>query len=197
MSDEFDNEKMISEWPYFLEVEELSGKPLCLSISPDEEQNKALIKRLDVLGLEDVCAELKITRKKQIVYVSGHLKAKVFQPCVVSLEPVAVQVEDEFESWFADPQQAVSIAKARREREMKKGAGEQPILDEHDDPEVIIDGQIDLGELAVQYLSLSITPYPHGEGVHYKLGDDSEEAYASETRKNPFAALKDWKDKAK
>lgn len=188
---------MVSEWSHIFDVEDLTDKPEKLTISPDEEQVKALLNRLGVSGLQNLTAELSLQRQNQIVYVQGAVSAKVTQPCVVTLDPVETEIKDEFEAWFADPEDAVSIAKARRERETKKGGSELPMLDESEDPEPITEGQIDLGELATQYLSLAINPYVHAEGVEYELGDDSEQAQASETRENPFAALKDWKDKLK
>ena len=63
-------------------------------------------------------------------------------------------------------------------------------------PEAIIDGYIDAGELVTQYLSLALNPYPHAEGVKYELGDDNEEAIKPKLD-NPFAALKEWKNNKK
>jgi hypothetical protein len=42
-----------------------------------------------------------------------------------------------------------------------------PFLDESEDPEPVIDGKIDAGELVAQYLSLAIDPYPRLEGEEY------------------------------
>lgn len=187
--------RLSPEWSYLVVVDELSEDVTKYSISPDAEAAESLLKRLGVSALEGVEAKMEVRRHNRIVYVKGSVKGTVTQPCVVSLEPVVTEISDEFEAWFADPEQAVSIEKARREREMKKGKTELPMLDESEDPELIVNGTVDLGELATQYLSLSINPYVHAQGVDYEFGDDGLSTQPSDDRNNPFAALKDWKDK--
>lgn len=191
------DEKLVPEWSYIVEVDSLEDAPLKLSITPDEEEVALLLKRLGISGLDDFKADITVKRQNMVIYIKGTLSAKVTQPCVVTLEPVVTQVEDEFEAWYADPDAAVPIAKARRERQTQKGKADLPMLDESEDPEAIIDGEIDLGELVTQYLSLSINPYVHAEGVEYEYGDGEGDKKPSDTRENPFAALKDWKDKLK
>jgi uncharacterized metal-binding protein YceD (DUF177 family) len=116
------------------------------------------------------------------------------QNCVVSLEPFELQLSEEFEGWFADKDNTVSFAAAKKEREVVKPHAEVEILDEKEDPEAIIDGVIDLGEFTAQHISLAIPPYPHKEGVHYEVGDDEFQVdEKSPLRKNPFEALKNWK----
>ena len=190
-------EYVAPEWSHLVNADEIDESVSAFEISPDEEEAQALTRRLDVKALENVTAKLNLQRQGQVIYVQGRAQAKIIQSCVVSLDPVETQLEEEFEAWFADPEQAVSISKARRERELKKGNSEVPMLEESDDPEPIIEGQIDLGELVVQYLSLGINPYPHAEGVEYQNPELDEQGEPSEHRKNPFAALKDWKDNLK
>ena len=66
---------------------------------------------------------------------------------VVTLELVADEINTDFEAWYADPGQAVSLTKVRYDKQAQKGRVEVPILEEHEDPEPIIEGKIDLGEL--------------------------------------------------
>ncbi|GJL84945.1 MAG: hypothetical protein DHS20C02_07200 [Micavibrio sp.] len=185
------------EWSHLIDSEEVEAKPQKLSISADEEERGLLAKRLDVFSIDSLKAELTVVREKgsMVVHVKGVLKAQITQSCVVTTDPVISEIEESFKAWFADPEQAVSFAKARRDKLIEAGQGELPILSEADDPEPIIEGQIDLGELVTQYLSLSINLYPHAEGVKYEIGDEDEAAQGAETIKNPFAALKDWKEK--
>ena len=130
-----------------------------------------------------------------VIHVMGHIDAKITQSCVVTLEPIETTISENFEAWYADPAAAVSLTRARHDRQASKGSKEMPVLDERDDPEPVIDGKIDIGELVTQYLSLAIDPYPHKEGVRYEKGDDESGPVKSDLQKNPFAALKDWKNK--
>jgi hypothetical protein len=51
---------------------------------------------------------------------------------------------------------------------------------------------IDVGELAAQYLSLAIDPYPRSITAR-NMPEGNETVITAGERPNPFAALKDWK----
>ena len=87
----------------------------------------------------------------------------------MSLEAFETELSEDVEGWFADKENRVSFAAAKKEREVVKSHAEVEILDEKEDPEAIIDGVIDLGEFTAQHISLAIPPYPHKEGVHYDV----------------------------
>ena len=193
-----ENEILENEWSHLFKVEELqTGKPLVLEISPNEEESKRLCQRLDLLSIDKLTAKLKITQESgsMIVHIKGHIEADFQQSCVVTLEPVEAKISEEFEAWFADTAQAVPLAKARHEREQKSGQNELQIMSESEDPEPITNGYIDLGELVTQYLSLSINPYPHAKGVNFEVDTQSKKQNKGDDITNPFAALKDWKDR--
>lgn len=186
------------EWFYPLDAESISDRPVVLEISPDKEQCEALCRRLDLAKIKSLVAKLRIQRNpgNMIIYISAELNARIVQNCVATLAPVEQDITDSFEGWFADPAQAVSFTKAKRERMNLKEKIEQPILDESEDPEAIIDGVIDLGEFVAQHFSLALDPYPRVDGAEPQIvgiiGDkgDPEDAYD-----NPFAALKEWRAK--
>ena len=184
-----------SEWVHQVDVTNLGGKKLPVTLSAPHETCKKLLPRLGLLSLESVEADLVFARgdSSAVIHVTGRIRAELSQSCVVTLEPIKAQVDAPFEAWFADAQAAVLFAKARHDRKLSKGSGEMPMLDESEDPEPVIEGKIDAGELVVQHLLLSIDPYPHKEGTHYEIGDDTVKTVVSEPGKNPFAALKDWK----
>ncbi len=189
---------MENEWSHFIESERVSEKPWVIELVLGDEAKPALVKRLGLHGIDNMKAELRLQRQQvnKVIHITGRITANLQQKCVVSMEPVEEHVEDEFEAWYAEPNQAVSFTKARRERMSAKEQEEQPILEEFDDPEPVIDGKIDLGELVTQYLSLALNPYPRAEGVDYKA-EASLEVAEEGTYDNPFAALKDWKEREK
>ncbi len=187
-----------TEWSHLFDVEAMNKAEETLTIAPDALACGRLSQRLGVESVDALEADIRVSHHagEMSYYIKGEIRADVTQACVVTLEPVHSHIEDDFEAWYADPEVAVSITKARHEKLNEKGHGELPILDEKDDPEALIEGKIDLGELVTQYLSLSINPYPHAEGVEFeelerKMGALEEDDLV----KNPFAALKDWKDK--
>lgn len=183
------------EWSHHVFSEDVDSKPLRFSISAPKESIPALCKRLDLHAIETLNADLILTRNpvSKIIYIKGEIRADVHQYCVVTMEPVAKHVEDSFESWCAEPNNAVSFAKAKRERMNHQERNEQPVLDEYDDPEEIVDGKIDLGELVTQHFSLSLNPYPRKEGTVFEKQDKFLEGENEGMYDNPFAALKEWK----
>ncbi len=186
-----------TEWSHFWSVDELKSGRTTITISPNEEERGRLAQRLGLISLDKLEAEIAVTHGSgEVTYhLQGHFKAEVTQKCVVTLDPVKSEPEDEFEAWYADPDAAIPLAKARHEKLNEKGHGELPILEERDAPEPLIDGKIDLGELVSQYLALSINPYPHAEGAEEVMEAQVKENEEKAEVDNPFAKLKDWKDK--
>ncbi len=191
--------KILPEWSYRVQAEEISRSPTRLSIVANENERSAVARRLGLLSLDALKADIELARdrKEHVVHVTGKLYAELVQECVVSLEPVKTKIEEEFEGWFADNENTVSFVKARQDRLREKTGIDIPMLDEQEDPDPIIDGMIDIGELTVQHLSLAVPRYPHKEGADCVPGDKTLEVEEdkSEIRKNPFAALRDWKSR--
>lgn len=188
----------LSEWSYLVDVESLSSEPKTFSFQADEEERADLARRFGIVSVES--AEAGVTVQLVgggVIHAMGHVRADVTQSCVVTLAPVCGHVEDEFEGWFGDQGKAVSFARAKSEREAKKMHSEVEVLEESIDPEPIINGKVDLGEFATQYLSLALNPYPRAEGVphEFSAGPQAKDEDGASLRKNPFEALKDWKEK--
>lgn len=187
-----------SEWTHLVLSEDIDKEALNLKITPNAQELKALAERLSVNEVKDLHAELRLKRVQgnRAINIQGSFEAHIIQTCVVSLNPVDTHTRESFEAWFADPDAAVSIKKAKQDLIIQKGQSEVPMLEEEDDPEAIIDGQINLGEVVTQFLCLSINPYPHAPDADYEHGDDQiKDVEMSDIIKNPFAALKDWKNR--
>ncbi len=188
-----------SEWPYLLDIEDLTSTTLEVTFSANQDECRALSRRFAVEGLSHVTANLEVSPVQAgLIRITGSVTARVHQLCVVTQEPVDTDIEEPVEGCFAEEVKAVSFAKARKDRDMAKGHAEQEILNEVDDPEPVVNGQIDLGELAAQHLSLGIPAFPRRPGVVSPLTDeDLKQGKPLPGRKNPFEALKDWKIQVK
>lgn len=192
------NELEEQEFSHFFNVNELIKGYADVTIEASEGQAKDVARRVNINEIKSLTANLKVQSSKGsgLYHVKGALTSTVIQECVVTLDPVETKITEDVEGWFADRAGAVSFAAAKREREGSKAQGEVEILDEKDDPEPLIEGHIDLGELVTQHLSLAIPPYPHKEGVEFEVGDDQvSQNDDAPYKKNPFEALKDWKEK--
>ncbi|MFE0753349.1 YceD family protein [Inquilinus sp. NPDC058860] len=145
-----------------------------IAIEADEAERAALARRFDLLALDEFRARFTLTPGRgDTVVVAGALAAAVVQRCVVTLDPVPAAVEDEIEAVFAD-------AAGRDEAEVEV----DPLTAE---VEPLVDGRIDLGELAAQHLSLTLDPYPRSPDAPEPAAEPPEGE--PETRR-PFAVLK-------
>ncbi len=189
-------ELLEQEWSHFFDVDDLNhSKPTALTIEASEDECMDLARRFSVEAIKKVNAQLSLTLEGGIIHVTGQFDCVVTQNCVVTLEPFDTALSEPVEGWFANKESMVSFAAAKKERDVARSQAEVEVLDEKDDPEPIVEGRIDLGELVAQHISLAIPAYPHKDGVTYEVGDDDIVIDdKSPLRKNPFEALKDWKE---
>ena len=187
------------EWSHLVDIENLEAGPKTFRFDASEEQRANLARRTGLISLESAAASVTLQRVGGgVIHAIGTVEAEVTQSCVVTLAPVPAHIEEEFEGWFGDKTSAVSFVKAKTEREAKKGHVEAEILEESIDPEPIVGGKVDIGELATQYLSLAIDPYPRAPDAPTEFTAGPQSAADKEgksLRKNPFEALKDWKER--
>lgn len=116
------------------------------------------------------------------VRVTGSVRARVEQTCVVSLEPVENDLDEAISVVFAPASQIPVNPKP-----VQKEEGDDAEIP--DPPEPIVNGIIDLGQLAMEHLILGIDPYPRKSGASFvppATPDDPDE--------HPFAALKALKE---
>lgn len=91
------------------------------------------------------------------VHVRGRVRAAVGQTCVVTLEPLTTEVDEDVDVMFSS---GADEAVAQRE-------GDDGTLGE-DPPEPIVGGEIDLGALAAEFLVLGLDPYPRKPGAVFE-----------------------------
>lgn len=183
-----------NEWSHFIESDKIDISAHIVEISANESERKALCKRLGLHDITNISAKITLQRNQinKVIEIEGIIIADLTQSCVITADAVEQHVEESFQAWYADPTVAVSLSKVKRDRLPDIEKAEQPIIEEYDDPEPVVNGKIDLGELVTQHLSLSLNPYPRSKEAEWPetAQDDSDESALYD---NPFAALKDWK----
>jgi hypothetical protein len=112
------------------------------------------------------------------VQVKGRVHALVGQTCVVTLDPIENEIDEEIALEFAPPEDVPSLSDLVEEAEQR---GEEI----PDSPEPIVDGVIDLGRVATDALFLAIDPYPRKPGAVFEPRVASDEP-----DDHPFAALR-------
>lgn len=159
--------EMELEFERRLAIEELApGDRQSMTLEASEAERAAVAERLKVLSIGALQAELDILRDLTgDVIVTGRILADVEQACVVTLEPVGQRVD-------AELFQRYSARSAEPE-----GEEEDPI-------EPIHEGEIEVGDVIVQNLSLALDPYPRAPESHFEAVDDD-----AGKPSGPFAAL--------
>lgn len=181
------------EWSVMVPAEDVPPEGLVKEIEADQEVCAALARRFRVEALSDVRAHVTLYREYEshIVFVRGEVSGIASQPCAVTGDMLTEEVRDGFEAWFSDQDGIASLALERRKRQGKRMDAEMPIADEDEEPEPMIDSQVDIGELAAQYLALAITPFPRKEDAERDPLVQADARPAPEEKQaNPFAVLK-------
>ena len=101
------------------------------------------------------------------------MRATAGQTCVVTLEPIESEIDETFDVLFVPEGEVPPLPKDDSEG------------DETDAPEAIVNGVIDVGGLAADYLFLGVDPYPRKPGAVF-----APVIATPDPEDHPFAALK-------
>jgi hypothetical protein len=108
--------------------------------------------------------------------VTGRVSATVGQTCVVTLEPLTNEVEEEIDLLYMPPAASAAALAVDDEPEPET----EPKWGE---PEPLIGGSVDLGGLATEFLILGLDPYPRKPGAVFEPPHDKP------AEAGPFAGL--------
>ena len=181
-------------WSVKIAIAQIPDSGLRINIEADPAVCAAMTDAARVRSVAGASASFDIKpASRETFHVTGLVKARIGQDCVVTLEPIESAIEESIDVMF----EPVGDAHGR---EVRPGspvkARKPPVTDddgeeEPDAPEPILNGQMDLGRLAQDFLFLGIDPYPRKPGVVF----DVPQA-APDPEDHPFAALKALKDRA-
>ena len=159
-------------WSVPVAVDNIPETGLHIEAKAPAEVRAQLVKLANLRDLPHLSAVFDLTRRGGGVHVAGRVKARVGQTCVVTLEPLENDLDEPINVLFA-PRLEVA---AKDDGADRRAGDEEP-------PEPLIEGKVDLGAVATEFLLLGIDPYPRKAGAEFaavKTADDSA---------RPFAAL--------
>jgi uncharacterized metal-binding protein YceD (DUF177 family) len=148
-------------------VDPLPRGGLELKIEANEAERAALARLNSLPAIARLSASFRIAKWGRGVRVEGELSARITQTCVVSLEP--------FES---DVQEPIDVKLLPADARAPESAQDE------DGPDELVDGRIDLGALASEFLTLALDPYPRKPGVAFEPPAELRE------RESPFERLR-------
>jgi uncharacterized metal-binding protein YceD (DUF177 family) len=178
-TDDRDRDSHGGPWRAFIPVVQIPERGLHREIEADEATRAAMAEAAGLRELPLARATFDLTpRSSGRVHVSGRVQAKVGQTCVVTLEPLENEIDEDVDLIFAPPEQIPEATGSADE--------DADIMTETADaPEPIENGMIDLGRLAADMLYLAIDPYPRKPGAVFE-----PQVTAVDPEDHPFAALK-------
>jgi len=154
-----------AELSHIVRLDEITAVPATITIDATVDECTALAQRFDLPSVRNLSVELTYRRARggQMVRVDGRISATYGQFCAATNVPMALTMEEEFQTEYTlTPWEKVSEF-------------------DLDQPEVLTDDFLDLGEIAAQYFGLGVDPYARRAGVETlaelvdSLGDASRE----------------------
>jgi hypothetical protein len=173
-------------WRVPVAVAQIPDTGLHRDIEADRTVRAAMAQLAGLREILSANASLDVTpRGEGRFHVVGRVRARIGQTCVVTLDPIENDIDEEVDLIFAPPEQIPELADLVDEA-IESDAGIP------DPPEPIENGVIDLGRLATDALFLAIDPYPRRSDAIFEPPVE-----AADPEAHPFAALKALKLDAK
>jgi uncharacterized metal-binding protein YceD (DUF177 family) len=149
-------------------VEALPKDGLTQTIEANPAERAALAELNRLPDIAKLTATFTLRRAGRAgVRVSGVVHAELTQTCVVSLEPLAATLDEPVDVRFAP-----SAEEAAARRGASGASAETILIDAEDAPDPIVDGRIDLGALAAEFMALGLDPYPRKPGAQFTPPED-------------------------
>lgn len=146
-----------------------------------EAELTAIASAYGLVAVAALSADLKIERPAaDVVVVDGRVRASIVQNCVVSLVPVAQEIDEPIRLRFVD------AASAKAPEPPRPGAEVMIAAESMDLPETWSGPTIDVGAVVLEHFALAIDPYPRAPGAALEVEADESPAADEES---PFAVL--------
>ena len=159
-------------WSFPVRIENIPETGQQFTLRADDHVRASIVCAAELIGLPRLEAQFEVIRRgRSSAHVTGSVSATVQQTCVVTLEPMSNEIDESVDVAFA-PAAAVASSQVV----VSAAGADEP-------PEPIVDGTIDLGALAVEFLLLGIDPYPRKGDAVFAAPQEAEPAA------HPFAAL--------
>ncbi len=165
---------MQKDFSYPLKIEDINQGEQTYQLRANKAQLETLREILQIPAVNYFEADIKLTfqKKKGILDVSGEVRAGLTLISVISLDEFKRDYKNDFTVTYD------TNATYEQIREIDEDI-------EDDVPDIVIDGKIDLGNIAIEQLALVMEDHPRKEGEEFTsfIEDDTP------VKENPFAVL--------
>ncbi|HET6970123.1 MAG TPA: DUF177 domain-containing protein [Phenylobacterium sp.] len=162
-------------WDAPFRLHELAQGPKRLNLAPDEAERAAVAKKLGLVSLPVLTAEVTVKPWLDGVELTGRFHAVVEQVCGVSLDPFEQPIDGDVD---------VRVVPAGSPHAATPEGGELELdPDAPDAPDILQGDAVDVAGYVVEHLALELDPFPRKPGVSFDYQAPAEET-------SPFAVLK-------
>jgi len=176
-----------TERNYILRLADLRLADREIEIKATSKECAAIAARFEILCIEAFSANCTATPwRKKGISLTGRIRARLEQSCIVTLEPVAQQIDVPFRALFWPAKYADELPDAGLSGEIFNDI----TLD--DSPELYENDEINMGETVLEYFALAIDPYPKKPDTIIRPDRGNPEQVA--IKPSPFLVLKDLKN---
>ena len=151
-----------------------------VTLNTDVHDLDGIASRLMVPSVQSISADIELYRQMKqnsLIMLQATFTAQCHLQCGVSLEEFPVTMRDTLTQQFTT-QEII------------------PTSEEDDVPEHITDGTLDIADVLLQLVAISIDPYPRKPNIELEnVVPDTDTVNQPEQTRNPFAGLAELKDK--
>jgi len=181
MSERRSDQQVPVPWHVPVALEDIAETGQHFDLVADADVRSAVARVAGLRDLPRLEANFDVTRHGVSgLHVTGRVSATVGQNCVVTLEPLANEIDEDIDLLFASPPPPVARKAGNND------VSEEPIAKPKrswNEPEPLLGGVVDLGALATEFLILGLDPYPRKPGAVFQPPQDVK------PDPGPFAAL--------
>ena len=165
-------------WRVPVSITEVPPAGRRIELKPDAATREAIAKAAEVVAVSRLESSFDLAlHGSDSLRVTGRVTATVEQNCVVTLEPLSNEIDEEVDLLFTPPRDLPKPA------EPVDDSGEAAGSPAVDAPEELINGTVDLAAVTLEFLILGIDPYPRKPGAVF------DTPTAGDAGPHPFAAL--------
>lgn len=145
-------------------------------IEANAAERAALAERFELKSLDALEAEFRLRRDAAGIIAHGHVRGAVVQACVVTDDPIPVEIDEPVALRFVTDDSA--------------GDGEIELDEDALDTMAYDGASLDLGEAAAETMALALDPYPRGPNAAAALRAAGVISEEEDRPLNAFAGLK-------
>ena len=160
--------KFMASFSHIIDLEKACNLGRSESFQANDQHRKTIVEIFDLIDLKLFSVQFQLQQQINSTYnLLGSINAIVVQPSVISFEPVTTSVSEQFS--------LVLLPSQKRLQEYEESHPD-------DDSDVFIDGKYDVGNLALEYFSLSLPEQPklpgeNGDFIEFKIQSEKQSPF--------------------